>query len=193
MPVNILSNANAAAECAAEGAGAPDLSQVGGDYQNGCFAAGALQSPPQPAGLNLARVQQLPSVARVGLPLTNGVTKCGNTQTNQFQVVLSLTGNNYPQSIVLSPVPANAQNQETAFVSPATSATFLFSSRQSFVCTLSTAPLEFASSSVLTAQGRGETEVVIVSGRAVNAVFPSATPSPTAGGSRATLRVIVLA
>lgn len=193
MPVGILSTATAAAEVAAEGAGNPDTSQVGGDYQNGAFAIGTLQSPPQPAGLNAVRVQQLPNVSRVQLPLTNGITQCGNTQTNQYQVTLSLSGaNGLPTEITLSPVPANCQNEETAFVAPATSATFLFSSRQSFVCTLSTAPLEFAASSVLTAQGTGETEVVIVSARAVNSVFPSATPSPTAGGSRATLRVIVL-
>jgi hypothetical protein len=192
MPVNILSSANAAAECAAEGAGNPDTSQVGGNYQNGCFAI-SITDYGRGLGQKAALVQQLPNVSRVQLPLTNGVTQCGNTQTNQYQVTLSLSGaNGLPTSITLSPVPANCQNEETAFVAPATSATFLFSSRQSFVCTLSTAPLEFAASSVLTARGTGETEVVIVSGRAVNSVFPSATPSPTAGGARATLRVIVL-
>jgi hypothetical protein len=193
MPVGILSNTNASQECAPIGSGPQDTSQVGGNYQNGAYAL-----PITSYGLvgqTDARVQQLPNVSRVLLPLTNGITQCDpNNVTNQYQVTLSLSGaNDFPTSITLNPVPANCQNQETAFVSPATSATFLFSSRQSFVCTLSTAPLEFAASSVLTAQGRGETEVVIVSGRAVNAVFPSATPSPTAGGSRATLRVIVLA
>src|SRR5580658_3364239 len=191
MPVGILSNTTAAAECAPIGSGPQDTSQVGGNYQNGAYAL-PITSFGQ-TNANDARVQQLPNVSRVQLPLTNGVTQCGNTQTNQYQVTLSLSGaNGLPTSITLSPVPANCQNEETAFVAPATSATFLFSSRQSFVCTLSTAPLEFAASSVLTAQGTGETEVVIVSGRAVNAVFSSATPSPTAGGSRATLRVIVL-
>ena len=191
MPVGILSNTTAAAECAPITAGNPDTSQVGGDYQNGCFST-PITSFGQ-TNANGARVQQLPNVSRAQLPLTNGVTQCGPSQTNQYQVTLSLSGaNGLPTSITLSPVPANCQNEETAFVAPATSATFLFSSRQSFVCTLSTAPLEFAASSVLTAQGTGETEVVIVSGRAVNSVFASATPSPTAGGSRATLRVIVL-
>jgi hypothetical protein len=39
MPVGTIINAaTAAAECAAPGAGNPDLSQVGGDYQNGCAA-----------------------------------------------------------------------------------------------------------------------------------------------------------
>jgi hypothetical protein len=188
MPVGIIvSNTTAAAECAAVGAGLPDLNQAGTSaLQNGCAAYPS-------NGTNSVVVRQLPNVSRVQLPLTNGVTQCGNTQTNQYQVTLSLSGaRGLPTSITLSPVPANCQNEETAFVAPATSATFLFSSRQSFVCTLSTAPLEFAASSVLTAQGTGETEVVIVSARAVNAVFSSATPSPTAGGARATLRVIVL-
>lgn len=187
MPVGIIvSNTTVAAECAAVGAGLPDLNQAGTSaLQNGCAAYPS-------NSVNSVIVRQLPNVSRVQLPLTNGVTQCGNNQTNQYQVTLSLSGANGLTSITLSPVPANCQNEETAFVAPATSATFLFSSRQSFVCTLSTAPLEFAASSVLTAQGRGETEVVIVSGRAVNSVFPSASPSPTAGGSRATLRVIVL-
>ena len=191
-PVGILSNTNAAAECAPINSGNPDLTQGGGDFQNGSFSipVTGVYAP----NLNGARVQQLPNVSRVLLPLTNGITQCDpNNVTNQYQVTLSLSGaHGLPTSITLSPVPANCQNEETAFVAPATSATFLFSSRQSFVCTLSTAPDTFAASSVLTARGRGETEVVIVSGRAVNAVFPSATPSPTAGGSRATLRVIVL-
>ena len=187
MPVGIIvSNTTAAAECAAVGAGLPDLNQAGTSaLQNGCAAYPS-------NGVNAVVVRQLPNVSRVQIPLTNGVTKCGNTQTNQFQVVLSLSGANGPTEITLSPVPGDNLNNETVFTAPATSATFLFSSRQSFVCTLSTAPLEFAASSVLTAQGTGETEVVIVSARAVNSVFPSATPSPTAGGSRATLRVIVL-
>ena len=138
------------------------------------------QQSPVLRGTLCPVVLQLPNVSRVQLPLTNGITQCGNTQTNQYQVTLSLSGaNGLPTEITLSPVPANCQNEETAFVAPATSATFLFSSRQSFVCTLSTAPLEFAASSVLTAQGTGETEVVIVSARAVNSAFPSATPSPT--------------
>lgn len=187
-PVGIIvSNTTAAAECAAAGAGSPDLNQGGTSaLQNGCAAYPS-------NNVNSAVVRQLPNVSRVLLPLTNGVTQCAPNQTNQFQVTLSLSGaNGLPTSMTLSPVPANCQNEETAFVAPATSATFLFSSRQSFVCTLSTAPLEFAASSVLTARGTGETEVVIVSGRAVNSVFPSATPSPTAGGARATLRVIVL-
>jgi hypothetical protein len=189
-PVGILSNTNASQECALIGSGPQDTSQVGGNYQNGAYAL-PITSFGQ-TNANDARVQQLPNVSRVQIPLTNGVTKCGNTQTNQFQVVLSLSGaNGLPTEITLSPVPADNLNSETSFVAPATS-NFLFSSRQSFVCTLSTAPDEFAASSVLTAQGRGETEVVIVSGRAVNSVFPSASPSPTAGGSRATLRVIVL-
>jgi hypothetical protein len=193
MPVGIIvSNTTAAAECAAVGAGLPDLNQAGTSaLQNGCAAYPSQAYPSQ--NVNSAVVRQLPNVSRVQLPLTNGVTQCAPNQTNQFQVTLSLSGaRGLPTSITLSPVPANCQNEETAFVAPATSATFLFSSRQSFVCTLSTAPLEFAASSVLTARGTGETEVVIVSGRAVNSVFPSATPSPTAGGARATLRVIVL-
>jgi hypothetical protein len=186
-PVGIIvSNTTAAAECAPIGSGNPDLNQAGTSaLQNGCAAYPS-------NSVNSVIVRQLPNVSRVQLPLTNGVTQCGPSQTNQYQVTLSLSGANGPTSITLSPVPANCQNEETAFVAPATSATFLFSSRQSFVCTMSTAPLEFAASSVLTARGTGETEVVIVSARAVNSVFASATPSPTAGGSRATLRVIVL-
>ena len=63
MPVNILSNANAAAECAPIGSGNPDTSQVGGDYQNGCFSVPVtgVYAP----NLNAAKVQQLASVARV--------------------------------------------------------------------------------------------------------------------------------
>lgn len=175
--------------------GYPDANngqQTGGDQQNGSWASGSIGQTDL-GGPNAGVIEGLPGAQRVRLPLTNGVTQCDpNNVTNQYQVFLSLSGNKYPQTITLSPVPATCQNEETEFISPAT-AQYLFSSRQRLVCSCSTTPEEFSASCTITAVGRGETEVVVVNPRAVNSMFASATASPTAGGSRATLRVIVLA
>jgi hypothetical protein len=173
---------------APEGSGDPETSQAGTtNGQNGCAVY-----PPETAIAGNGIVRLFPGAQRVQL-IGSGISQCDPENiTNQYQVTLSLSENGHPQSIVLSPVPANCQNEETEFIAPAT-AQYLFSSRQRFVCSCSVAPDTFSPSCIITATGRGESEVVIVNPRAVNSMFTGATASPTAGGSRATLRVIVLA
>lgn len=181
MPVGIV-NSSTAAIVAAPLVGALDTTQVGGNFQNGCFPEPSL---PYSTPFFTLRVQQLPSVARCILP-TGGVTRVGETECNQYQVVLHVG-----DSLMLAPQPADDQNVETAFVSPAGNIGFLFSSRQIQCVTCSTTPNQFSSTCVLTAVSQGITTVEVVAPRAVNSVFPTATPSPSAGGSGLSLIVRV--
>ena len=164
-PVGTLSTANAAAEVAAEGAGNPDTSQVGGDYQNGAFAIGALQSPLQPAGLNRCLVQQLPALTREQLPVATNPT-VAQKGPQEYSATLSLSGTD---TVQLAPAFANSQNVPTAPISPAT-ANFVYTSRNNYVATVSP-------SGLVTAQNHGECTILVSAYRGVNApISGSATP-----------------
>jgi hypothetical protein len=134
----------------------------------------------------------LPGVQNVQLSGA-GITECANSQTNEFQVTLSLSGTKgLPKSIVLSPTPANASNQETSFTGPAT-ALYLFSSRNVAIASCSVNKNTFSATCTITAVGlQGETEITLVNPRAVNSQFAGASASPTAGGSTASLLVRVV-
>jgi hypothetical protein len=164
MPVGILSNANAAAEVAPIGSGPQDTSQVGGDYQNGAYAVGTLQSPPQPGGLNVVRVQQLPALTRVQLPLANN-PMVAQKGPQEYAVTLSLSGTD---TLQLSPAFANSQNVPTAPVSPSVPA-FTYTCRNIYVATVSP-------SGLVTGHNRGECTILVSAIRGVNATFASATP-----------------
>ena len=152
MPVNTISNpANTAAECALITDGNPDVTQGGGDYMNGCGAF-------TPNTSTRVVVRQLPSVARCILPLTGGVHWAANRETGQYAVTLHVG-----DTLTLSPLPANAQNQETVFTSPAGNIGFLFSSRQTNVVSLNVDKNTFVQSAIATAQDIGTTTIEIVS------------------------------
>ena len=190
MPVNIISSsANATAECCPAETGDPSISQAGTTNEmNGCAAYQIGRSSHY-----VAEVRMLPGVQNVQL-IGAGITQCDpENVTNQYQVTLSLSGNGHPPSIVLSPVPANCRNQVTEFVSPA-APLYLFSSRNVAIARCSVDKNTFSPTCTVTAAGlQGETEITIVNPRACNSMFTGAIASPTAGGSTASLRVIVLA
>ena len=120
-------------------------------------------------------------------PLTNGIANAANSATNQLKVTLHVG-----DTLGLNPIPADCQQNATAVTAPNTPV-YLFSSRNSYVCTCSTTPNQWAASCTILAKNVGQTECVIVSGRTVNASFSSATPAAVAGGATCSLLVQVVA
>jgi Bacterial Ig-like domain (group 2) len=177
MPVGILSNANATAECAAVGAGNPDTSQVGGDYQNGSFSIPV--TGPYGSGFNVARVQQLPALTRVILSGSGNptVTKIG---PQEYSATLSLSGTD---TVQLSPAYANSQNVPTAQVAPAVPA-FTYTSRNSYVATVSP-------TGMVTGLHIGECTVLVSAFRGINATFAGATPPAGLTGCEIALELAV--
>jgi hypothetical protein len=163
MPVGIIVNAATAdAECAASGAGSPDLSQVGGDYQNGCAAYEVTTGVGEPYYRSLVR--QLPGVQRVQLPAGSNPSVVQKGPQEYF-VTLSLGEH---QTLQLSPGMGNCQQAPSAAVSP-NAFSFVYTSRNINVATVSNAGL-------ITPVGRGECVILIGSVRGVNAPFVGATP-----------------
>jgi hypothetical protein len=122
--------------------------------------------------------EAIPANVRVQLALASGITRLG---PSQYAVSLSLSGTD---TVQLTPNAADAQQDETSAVSP-NSFTWSFVSRNVNVATVN-------SSGLITAVGRGQCEVRVISSRAVNASFVGATPSGTEG-TDATIQVTVLA
>lgn len=146
----------------------PDPTQVGSRACGGWDGG-------QASGGNQQEVfQGVPANVRVQL---SGVTKIG---PNQYSTTLSLSGAN---TLQLVPNAADAQQNPTSAVAP-NSFTWKFSSRNVNVAKVN-------SSGLVTAVGRGQSEIVVRSFRQVNASLSGATPSGTEGVD-ATIQITVL-
>jgi len=119
-----------------------------------------------------------PAPLNVQLGGTAGITQVGTKQ--QWAVSMSLSGS--PVQIVANM--ADAQNHAITAFAPNVFA-YTYISRQRFVATVS-------ASGLITATGRGQCEIEVISSRQCMASFPNATPSGTEG-VRASLLVTVVA
>jgi hypothetical protein len=122
-------------------------------------------------------LEQIPAPVNVQLGGTAGVRQVGSPQ--QWAVTIHLG-----DTLQIVPTMANAQNVAVAAVAPNVF-TYQYASRQSKVCTVD-------ANGLITATGRGEAEVEVISPRACNLPFPGAAPSGTEG-VRASLLVTVVA
>jgi hypothetical protein len=109
-------------------------------------------------------LEALPACVRVQLT-GSGVTALG---PNQYATTLSLG-----ETLQLTPTGADAQQNPTGAISPNVFA-WTYISRNINVATVS-------STGVVTAVGRGECEILVISPRQVNSSFPGAMPSGTEG------------
>jgi hypothetical protein len=174
MPVGNVSNQAFAATVAAPFE-ACETSQVGGNFQNGCYGEPAIIG--RTPFINL-RVQPLPSAARVQLGAAGYDGYDVNVEQigpNEYSVTLHV-GN----TLVLAPMPADCQNVITSPISPNTSQ-FQFRSRQRMVVSTGQDPNAYTPTCTLTAVAPGITEVTVTSFRNVNAAFGGAEPSGTEG------------
>lgn len=158
----------------------PSLQATNGTQQTGGWTDPNSTSYGVPIAME--SLEALPANVRVQLS-GSGISKCANSQTNQYVTFLSLSGNGYPKTLQLIPNGADCNNNPTSAVSPNVFA-WSFTSRNVAVAVVSPTGL-------VTAEGRGECEISVTSSRAVNASFAGSAPSGTAGVS-ASLRVIVL-
>ena len=156
--------------------------QTSGTLQTGGYNAGSASvnyGSPVPVSVT----EGLPSATRA-IITGPGVTTSGPTQTNQFQIRISLAGG----PVQLMAASADCNNNPTSAISP-NSFVFYWISRNHGVVTVS-------ASGLLIPQGRGEAEVLCWQSRQVNANFAGA---PTAGsvtpldGPTASIQVTVLA
>jgi hypothetical protein len=150
-----------------------------GINEAGRQSVGSWNSNPA-AGLNgAAPLELLPAPVNVQLGGTPGAVQQGSPQ--QWTVIMSLSDSPTLQIVANM---ANSQNEPVTAVAPQVFS-YTYVSRQSSVCTVN-------ADGLVTATGRGQTEIEVWSTRSCNASFVGATPSGTEG-VRASLIVTVVA
>ena len=161
-----------------------ETSQVGGNYQQGCYGEPAGTFTPG-GPFDVLRVQHLPACTRVQLVSASNPSVI-SLGPQECKVILSLSGTNTVQLNPSYGDNLNAPSQGP--ISPAVPA-FVFTSRQRLICTVSP-------SGLVQATGRGETIILCSSVRCANASIPgSAVPPAGLVGTEIAceVRVVVLA
>jgi len=162
------------------------LSISSGVNDSGIESTGSWSGPVDAFGRQAQVLEQIPSPIMPVLPVSTNPTVI-QVSPNSFKAYLSLSGAVDPSTLQLNPSFTNAHGTPVTAVSPNVFG-FVFTSRNSHVCTVSP-------SGLVTAVGRGEVCILVSSARAANLPFAGASaPAGLTGCEVACeLNVVVLA